>query len=311
MTRKTRAASLSIASNSLLILLKIIAGILTGSVSLIAEAVHSSMDLAAAIIAFFSVRISDKAPDEKHPFGHGKAENISGVAEGILIFIAAIIIIYEAVHKIITGAHVATIEIGLGIMGLSIVVNILVSRYLMKTAKATDSLALEADAKHLTTDVLTMGGVLVGLALVRITGLAIFDPITALLVALMIIKAAFDITRKSFGGLIDTRLPLDEEQTIAMVINEHSGSLVGFHDMRTRKSGSHRFVELHLVMPHNVALEDAHKMCDHLEDHLKEELPNIDLQIHTEPCSSECELCRVSFGCGTKTGPGEDFESRV
>ncbi len=311
MGKKTRAASLSIASNSLLILLKIIAGMLTGSVSLIAEAIHSSMDLAAAFIAFFSVRISDKAPDEKHPFGHGKAENISGVAEGILIFIAAIIIIYEAIQKIIHGVHLETIEIGLVIMAVSIFTNILVSRYLMKTARATDSLALEADAKHLTTDVLTMAGVLIGLALVKITSLQIFDPITAILVALIIMKAAVDITRKSFGGLMDTRLPRDEEETIAMVINSHASSVVSFHDLRTRKAGSHRFVDLHLVLPYKVPLEESHSLCDHLEEHIKGELPNIYLNIHTEPCSTECEICSITCDAGTNTRPGEEFENRI
>jgi cation diffusion facilitator family transporter len=294
MTKKTRAATLSIASNSLLILLKIVAGILTGSVSLIAEAIHSCMDLAAAIIAFFSVRISDKSPDEQHPFGHGKAENISGVAEGLLIFVAAIIIIYEAISRIITGAHLETIEIGLGIMAVSIITNILVSRYLMRTAKQTDSLALEADAKHLTTDVLTMGGVLVGLALARITGLDIFDPITALLVAMLIIKAAYDITRKSFGGLMDTSLPRAEEEMIAATINEHTGLLVGFHDMRTRKAGSKRFIELHLVVPNKTNLEEAHNMCDHLESDIKDKLMNVDLSIHIEPCTTECNSCAVA-----------------
>ena len=309
MTRKTRAATFSIASNSLLILLKIVAGILTGSVSLIAEAIHSCMDLAAAIIAFFSVRISDKSPDEKHPFGHGKAENISGVAEGLLIFIAAIIIVYEAIQKIIKGAHLETVEIGLAIIAVSIVTNVLVSRYLMRTAKQTDSLALEADAKHLTTDVLTMAGVLVGLVLARITGLDIFDPITALLVAMMIMKAAYDITKKSFAGLMDTRLPRDEEETIELVINDHIGSLVSFHDMRTRKAGSQRFVELHLVLPHKVALEDAHTICDHLEDHIRGELPNVDLSIHTEPCSAECGSC--SIDCQTVDEREWDFENKV
>jgi cation diffusion facilitator family transporter len=294
MTKKTRAATLSIASNSLLILLKIVAGILTGSVSLIAEAIHSCMDLAAAIIAFFSVRISDKSPDEQHPFGHGKAENISGVAEGLLIFVAAIIIIYEAISRIITGAHLETIEIGLGIMAVSIITNILVSRYLMRTANQTDSLALEADAKHLTTDVLTMGGVLVGLALARITGLDIFDPITALLVAMLIIKAAYDITRKSFGGLMDTSLPRAEEEMIAATINEHTGLLVGFHDMRTRKAGSKRFIELHLVVPNKTNLEEAHNMCDHLESDIKDKLMNVDLSIHIEPCTTECNSCAVA-----------------
>jgi cation diffusion facilitator family transporter len=294
MNKKTRAATLSVASNTLLILLKITAGILTGSVSLIAEAIHSSMDLAAAVIAFFSVRVSDKVADEQHPFGHGKAENISGVAEGLLIFLAAAIIIYEAVHRVLVAATLETVEIGLAIMALSIVVNLLVSRYLVRIAKRTDSLALEADAKHLSTDVLTMVGVFTGLALVRITGLNIFDPITALLVALLIIKAAYDITKRSFGGLIDNRLPATEEAAIADIISEHTGALVGFHELRTRKAGSKRFVELHLVMPNRVNLEEAHQMCDHLENDMKDRLLNVDVNIHVEPCSTQCSACTVA-----------------
>ena len=227
-TTKTKAAATSIASNTLLILLKIAAGIFTGSISLIAEAIHSTMDLAAAVIAYFSVRVSDKPADEQHPFGHGKFENISGVAEGLLIFIAAGIIIYEAILRLITGATLEFLEIGLGIMAVSIVVNILVSRYLLKVSRATDSLALEADARHLTTDIMTMVGVLIGLALVRLTGLTIFDPITAILVALLIMKTAFDITKKSFGGLIDVSLPKDEEEVILAVIKEHTSLLTGF-----------------------------------------------------------------------------------
>ena len=291
---KSRAAAVSVASNSTLILLKIVAGILTGSISLIAEAVHSTMDLAAAIIAFFSVRISDNPADDEHPFGHGKAENVSGVVEGLLIFVAAGIIIYEAIKKIITGPRLEYVEIGIGMMALSIVVNVIVSRYLLKVAKHTDSVALEADAKHLTTDVLTMIGVLVGLVLARITGLAIFDPITALVVAAMIIKAAYDITKKSFGGLMDTRLPKSEEDTIAAIINEHANKLAGFHEMRTRKAGSHRFVDLHLVLPNKVSLEEAHSMCDHLEDDIKVKLTNVNMTIHVEPCDTTCQTCTVA-----------------
>jgi cation diffusion facilitator family transporter len=283
----------SVASNTTLILLKVAAGILTGSISLIAEAVHSTMDLAAAIIAFFSVRISDTPADDLHPFGHGKAENISGVAEGVLIFVAAGIILYEAILRIITGTGLEYVEIGIGIMALSIIVNIIVSRYLVKVAKKTDSVALEADAKHLTTDVLTMVGVLVGLALARITGLSIFDPITAIIVAVMIIKAAYDITKKSFGGLMDTRLPEDEEETITKIIKEHAAKLAGFHDMRTRKAGSLRFVDLHLVLPNKVSLEEAHGICDHLEQDVKEKLSNVSMTIHVEPCDTECQTCTV------------------
>lgn len=291
---KSKAAAISVASNSLLILLKIVAGVLTGSISLIAEAIHSTMDLAAAIIAFLSVRVSDKPADELHPFGHGKLENISGVAEGLLIFIAAGIIIYEAIHRLINGATLEFLEIGLGIMVVSIVVNLVVSRYLLKVSRATDSLALEADARHLTTDIMTMGGVLIGLALVRLTGLTIFDPITAILVALLIIKTAYDITKKSFGGLIDVRLPKAEEEVIMAVIKEHTSQLTGFHEVRTRKSGSQRFIDFHLMLPKNITLEEAHKMCDHLEEDLKSRLPQSNVIIHVEPCDTECRQCKIS-----------------
>ncbi len=211
MDSKPKAAAISIVSNSLLILLKIVAGVLTGSISLIAEAIHSVTDLVAAIIAFISVRISDRPADDRHPFGHGKAENISGVVEGVLIFIAAGIIIYQGIERLIVGATLELLEIGIGIMAVSIVVNVLVSRNLLKVSRATDSLALEADARHLTTDVVTMVGVLIGLVIIRVTGLNILDPIIAILVALLIMKTAYDITKKSFGGLMDVGLPKTEE----------------------------------------------------------------------------------------------------
>ena len=294
---KSRAAAVSIASNSLLILLKIVAGIFTGSISLIAEAVHSLMDLAAAIIAFFSVRISDKPADEEHPFGHGKAENISGVVEAILIFIAAVIIIYEAVLRIIHGKTLELLDIGIAIMVVSIAVNVIVSRYLMKVSRKTDSLALEADAGHLTTDVLSMCGVLAGLVIVRVSRLFnvnvnILDPIVAILVSLLIIRTAYIITRKSFGGLVDVKLPENEEKKIRQAITEHfGGEVVNFHKLRTRKAGSQRYIDLHLVMPRHITLEEAHYMCDHLERDMKNRLLRTDITIHVEPCDGKCEVC--------------------
>jgi cation diffusion facilitator family transporter len=296
---KSKAAATSIASNTFLILLKVVAGLLTGSISLIAEAIHSTIDLAAAIIAFISVRISDRPADEQHPFGHGKAENISGVAEAVLIFVAAGIIIYEAVQRLITGKTLELVEIGIGIMAVSIVVNILVSRYLLKVSRKTDSLALEADARHLTTDVMTMVGVLVGLVIVRIgqlvgVNLNILDPIVAILVALLIIKTAYEITRKSFGGLIDVKLPEAEESVIRLCILEHSGKVVAFHELRTRKAGSQRYIDLHLVMPRNANVEEAHRMCDHLEQDIENRLSRTNVIIHVEPCTIECEQCSVS-----------------
>jgi cation diffusion facilitator family transporter len=291
---KTRAASLSIASNSLLIAIKAIAGFLTGSISILAEAIHSLLDLVAAVIAFFGVRVADKPSDKEHPFGHGKAENVSGVIEAILIFVAAAIIIFEAISKLAEGATLEMTEIGIAVMGVSVVANILVSRHLLKVARKTDSIALEADARHLTTDVWTSAGVLVGLIVVRLTGLEALDPIIALAVAAFIIKAAYDILIKSYSGLIDARLPEAEEGMIRKCLEEHGNRLVGFHALKTRKAGSQRFIELHLVMPRDSSVADAHKVCDHLEKDLKGKFGGSLVTIHVEPCSDECPECRVT-----------------
>jgi cation diffusion facilitator family transporter len=291
--RKSKAAAISIASNTTLILLKLVAGLITGSVSLIAEAIHSVMDLVAAIVAFVSVNISDKPADKKHPFGHGKAENISGVIEGILILVAAGLIVNEAIHKITTGVSLDVIEVGIGVMAVAIVVNLLVSRYLRKISRSTDSIALEADAAHLSTDVLTMAGVFTGLIVVRLTGLQILDPIVAILVALLIVKAAVDIIRKSFGGLMDVSLPEAEQAAIESCLLTHTDKIVEFHQLRTRKAGSHRQVDLHLVIPRETHVDDAHDLCDHLESDIEKLLNNTEVNIHVEPCDSTCAKCRV------------------
>lgn len=296
LSTKSGAAGFSISSNSLLIILKIVTGLLTGSVSILAEAIHSLLDLVAAVIAFFGVRVSDRPADEQHPFGHGKAENISGFVEAGLIFVAAGIIIYEAVKRLIAGVTVELLELGIGVMAVSVVVNILVSRHLLKVSRATDSIALEADARHLTTDVWTSAGVLVGLVFVRLTGLVILDPIIALIVALFILKAAYDISRKSFRGLMDVSLPESEEAEIKSCIMEHYSQLVSFHKLRTRKAGSWRYIDLHLVMPKNASVEEAHLMCDHLEQDIESRLRCTTITIHVEPCSIECDQCLV-FSC--------------
>ena len=293
LSTKSSAAGLSVAYNSLLIILKVVAGLLTGSISILAEAIHSLLDLAAAVIAFFGVRVSDRPADEQHPFGHGKAENVSGVVEAGLIFVAAGIIIYEAAKRLITGVTVELLELGIGVMAVSVVVNIVVSRHLLKVSRATDSIALEADARHLTTDVWTSAGVLVGLVVVRLTGLVILDPIIALVVALFILKAAYDVLRKSFGGLVDIRLPEAEEAEIKSCIMAHYSELVSFHELRTRKAGSWRYIDLHLVMPKNASIEEAHRMCDHLEQDIENRLQYTSVIIHVEPCSIECNQCSV------------------
>jgi len=305
---KTSAAGLSILSNSTLVGLKVGVGIAMGSVSVLSEGVHSGVDLLAALIAFFSIRAAARPADEDHQFGHGKIENFSGAIEALLIFLAAGLITYEAVGKIREGTGLESIDLGIGLMMFSAIVNFFVSRHLHRVARATDSVALEADAWHLTTDVYTSLGVVAGLVAVRVTGLTILDPIVAIGVAILILRAAWNITRKAVSDLLDTRLPSNEEAVIRASITEHLGDVVGFHKLRTRKAGSQRYVDLHLVLPRSATLEEAHALCDHLEDDIKSKLPEGLVTIHCEPCEQtddgvcppDCPVIKCTLRVGTR-----------
>ncbi len=290
---KSGAAKLALAVVLGLVVLKAVIAAITGSISILAQTVDSFLDLLAVVITVFSIGIAAKPADKEHPFGHGKIENISATVQAILIFTAGGLIIYSAVNRIVSGAVIELTEAGIGVMVVSIVVSILLSRHLLKVSRATDSLALEAIAHNIAADVYSAAGVLAGLVVIRFTGLVILDPIIALAVSLIIIKSAYNIIRKSFGGLIDVKLPKKEEAAIKSCLKEHVGQLVGFHELRTRKAGSQRFIELHLVMPKNTSVEEAHRMCDHLEQDLENKLNNTNVTIHIEPCTVECNQCSV------------------
>ena len=291
---KGGAAKLALATVLGLITLKVVVAAITGSISIRADAVHSALDLVAAITTFIGVRISGRPADRQHPFGHGKAENISSTIVAGLILTAAGIIIYTAIQRFITGAPIESIGIGIYITAAAIVINVLISRYLLKIARRTNSPALEADARHLFSDVLSSVAVLIGLVIVRLTGLSILDPIIALLVALLILKVGYDTLRKSFGGLVDVRLPETEETEIKNCIIEHYAEVVSFHRLRTRRAGSQRYIDLHLVMPKNASVDQAHRMCDHLEQDIEERLHHTSVTIHVEPCSIECDQCQIT-----------------
>lgn len=281
MQEKVSIARLSILSNTFLIIMKLAAGLISGSVSIISEAIHSSMDLIAAIIAFFSVRISDNPPDHEHPYGHGKVENISGVIEALLIFIAAIWIIIEAVKKL-TGKEIELESIGLGsaVMLISAIVNIIVSGRLYKVAHKTKSVALEADALHLKTDVYTSLGVAVGLALIMITGINWLDPVVAILVALFIIRESYHLMKRAFTPLLDTAWGAKEIEDLEMTLNKLD---VSYHDLRTRVAGNYRFIDLHIQIPEDVSVGNAHQYCDKIEDELNSNYENLTVTIHVEP----------------------------
>ncbi|MBI2304727.1 MAG: cation transporter [Chloroflexi bacterium] len=291
LSTRTRAAVVSVVSNSLLIILKVAVGLSMGSISVLSEAIHSSNDLLAALIAFLSLRVADRPPDVEHPYGHGKAENVSGTVEAALIIVAGLLILYGAIQKLYQGPSIQAIDWGIGVMAISAIVNILVSRYLLRVARQTDSVALEADAQHLTADVLTSVGVMLGLVAVRITGLHILDPIIALGVGAFIIRTGWKVLQRAFRDLVDTRLPAGEEEVIQRAIQEHLGEVVNFHDLRTRKAGRERHIDLHLVMSHDITIEEAHRLTDHLEEDIKSTLPHSSVTIHIEPCNQDCQIC--------------------
>ncbi len=281
MNAKVSIARLSIISNTLLIVLKLLAGLLSGSVSILSEAIHSSMDLIAALIAFFSVRVSDNPPDSRHPYGHGKVENISGVIEALLIFVAAVWIIVEAVKKLF-GERIELESIALGsiVMLISAIVNTYVSRRLYKVARATNSVALEADALHLKTDIFTSLGVAVGLGLIMATGINWLDPVIAILVALFIIREAYILLMKAFTPLLDTAWSSNEIEELEKKLK---GLDVIYHDLRTRVAGNYRFVDIHIQIPEDVSVGSAHKYCDKIESELTSYYKNLTVTIHVEP----------------------------
>ena len=277
-----------------LVALKLVAAVITGGISIIAQVVDSLLDVIAITVTLFAVRAAAKPADKEHPFGHGKVENIAGVGQAALIFTAGGLIIFTAVRRIITGATLELTEVGIGVMAASIVASIFLSRHLYRVARATDSIALEANAHNIATDVYSASAVMGGLIAIRLTGLNILDPIIALGVSALIIKAAYGVLKKSFGPLIDTRLPQAEEDAIESCIVEQGYQLVDFHDLRTRKSGAQRYVELHLTVPKDASVEKAHQVSDRLEQCIKARLPNTTITIHTEPCGGECKQCTVS-----------------
>ena len=256
-----------------------------GSISVISEAAHSGIDLIASIVAFFSIKMAVEPADRKHPYGHGKFENISGFFEAMLIFFAAAMIIFESVKKLFHPVDVEKLDWGIGVMLVSVIVNIIISRLLFKASKRTGSIALEADAMHLNIDVFTSLSVMAGLMVIRFTHIEILDPIIALAVALMICKASIDLTKRSIKDLLDERLPDDEEKTIHRVLDSYP-DVISYHKLRTRRSGNQREIDIHITMEKNASLEKVHELCNTIEHEINLALPGTTITIHAEPQSA-------------------------
>ncbi|UCC90705.1 MAG: cation transporter [Dehalococcoidia bacterium] len=289
-------AKLSIITISSLIVMKIVASIITGSISIRADAFHSVIDLSGAIIGFTGIRIASKPPDARHPFGHGKAEDIAGSIISGLIFVAAGTIIYQAVQRLMAGGALQLVTIGIYVTAAAIVINIVIARLVLRVARTNDSVALEATARHMMADVYSSCAVLVGLVLVKLTGLTMLDSIVALVVAGLIVRTASLTMKKSVDKLMDTKLPEAEEETVKSCITKlkDSGQIVDFHAFRTRKAGSQRYIDLHLIMPKNASVDETHQLCDRLEHDVERRLQRVNVTIHIEPCSGNCDQCSIS-----------------
>lgn len=284
---KTGAAGLSVASNSALIGLKLAAGAVTGSIAILTEAIHSLIDLVASVVAFVSVRKAGEPADADHPYGHDKVESLAAAIEGMLILLGAAIIVFEATRRLVEGAEVDALGLGIAVMGFSVLANLVVSSVLYRQAREHDSPALEGDAAHLRTDALTSAGVLVGLALVEITGVVAFDAITALVVAAAIVVAGLRILRRSSGVLVDEVLPDREMDRIeAAIAAARTPEVAGYHKLRARRGGSRRYIDLHVQYRSGTSLERAHELAHEMRDSIEARIPGAEVLIHVEPETS-------------------------
>jgi len=314
--RKRQVALLSVISNTTLVVLKLAVGLAIGAVSVISEAIHSGVDLIAAGIAWYSVRTSGIPADREHPFGHGKIENISGTVEAILIFLAAGWIMYEAAQKIISPEPLEMAAWGIAVMLLSAVVNTFVSRKLFRVGKETDSVALIADGWHLRTDVYTSAGVMAALAVIWTADLLApevdlhwVDPAAAIGVALLIIKAAWDLTRQSARDLLDVQLPGEEIARIESLILKRRPVVKGYHQLRTRKSGHFRFVEVHIKVDSGMTVEASHRITQEFAREIRERFPGASVTTHVEPCDGSCGP-RCLEGCLLTEGERGDMAAK-
>ncbi|TMJ08460.1 MAG: cation transporter [Bacillati bacterium ANGP1] len=290
-TPKVRAAAISVGASLGILACKYAAYLITGSVAILSDTVESVVNVVAANVALTSLLVAVQPPDATHQYGHGKAEYISSATEGALIFIAGAWILTTAVQRLLNPVPLRSLDAGLIVLAAATVANYLTARLLMRVSRDADSIALEADARHLQADVLTSVAVFLGVALVRFTGFQRFDPLVGAVVSLHILRVGVDVSRRAIGGLMDPSLPPDELQRIRQILDAHREEIVEYHALRARKTGVARFLDLHLVLHRTLSVGQAHALCDHLEEHIRSELPGADITIHVEPCGPNCPRC--------------------
>lgn len=281
MSRKFALWSIPVAL--LVFLLKLLAWKMTGSVALLSDALESTVNVIAAGLAYYAVRLADKPADSRHPYGHTKAEYLSAVAEGVMILIAALLVIREAVAAL-PNPHIEDAPmLGIGVNVIAAIINGLWAYALLRVGRRNRSPALQASARHIFTDVLTSAGVVVGVILALATGWLILDPILAILVALNILLEGWHVISESVDGLMDASIDSDTRAEVERIIAREMGSALEFHDLKARFSGAILFAEFHLVVRQDMSVRQAHDICDRIEHVLETKFPGSSFSIHVEP----------------------------
>lgn len=280
--RRTRAAAVSVGVAIALVIIKVAAGVLTNSLSMLASAVDSLTDIFASAVNFVAIRAASRPADREHVYGHGKAEGLAGLFQSVVIGLSGAYLGYQSVMRIIQPQTVEAEAVGVSVMAVSMAASYLLVRYLRKVARETGSLALEADSLHYTTDVLANGAVLVLLVVVGLTGMPILDPIASLAISLYILWAAIGVFRSSIDHLMDRALPDDMIDIISGMATSHA-NVRGVHDIRTRVVGSDRFIELHLEMDGQMLLRDSHQAAVEVLQTIEREVPNSRVFVHVDP----------------------------
>jgi ferrous-iron efflux pump FieF len=287
---RIRTAVFSVGSAVALCTLKLVVGVVSGSLGVLAAAMDNVADIFMSAVNFFSIRKALDPADASHPYGHGKVETLATVVQGTVILLTGVGVVWEAVRRLRLGlAPVGVgLDTGIAVMVLSIAASWYISRRIRRAGEATGSTALTADALHFRTDVYSGGGILVSLLLYRFTGWKWLDPGIALAVGVYIVAAAVPLLKEAGKDLTDHRLPEQVVTRIEGIIDAHRPMVVGWHDLRTRRAGSEKQVDFHVVMCREHSLEDAHRLADHLESEIRELLGHAHVVTHIDPCDLEC-----------------------
>lgn len=281
--RTLTIAAISLGVGLVVLGLKLLAWRLTGSIALYSDALESIVNVVTAILALIAVRLSQRPADASLPYGYHKAEYFSAVLVGVMIIVAAILILREAYFGFINPELPEAPVEGLAISIVATLINLGWAQYLRRYGNRVRSPALVADAKHLMTDVVSTFGVIIGLALVYLTGIAALDAALAALVALNILWSGWGVIRESVGGLMDVAVPPETQKSIREVIAQNADGAIEAHDIRTRQAGKLTFIDFHLVVPGAMTVDTAHKICDHIEAKLREAVEDVQITIHVEP----------------------------